>query len=59
MESLGTGAQRGRNRQKEAERGAKGQKGAGIGRKRLFPFLFPFPAIPSLVLSSLKPLLAP
>jgi len=42
MESLGTG----RN---GAQRGAKGQKGAGIGRKRLFSLLSPFPAIPSLV----------
>jgi len=55
MESLGTG----RN---GAGRGAKGRKGAQRGRngqEEAFPLLSPFPAIPSLVLSSLKPLLAP
>ena len=39
-------AERGRKGQKEAQRGRKGQKEA---EKRLFPFLSPFPAIPSLV----------
>ena len=53
MESLGTGAERGRKGQEGAGRSRKKQEEAGRSRKGqegAFPLLPPFPAIPSLVL---------